>query len=74
MTATARYSGVDGSVGHKSITNGSERVNWKGLKKYYSNTKMSTLNGILKRLNLRRIAREKQKLYGKSALYEGVNP
>jgi hypothetical protein len=55
------------------LINGSKRVIWKGLRKCYNSTKISTLTGMSKHPNLKQIAREKQKLRNKSAPYGGVH-
>ena len=68
MIVRAHSSEQDGSVGHKSMMNGSERVIWKELEKYFSSTKMSTQNGIPKHENPMGKAREKHLLRNSSAL------
>jgi hypothetical protein len=61
------------SVSPKSTTSGLESKIWIGLEKYYSNIRMITLSKNLEHLNRMRIAREKPKFRGKSALYGGAN-
>ena len=68
ITTKICYSKVDSLDSYKNITNSLESRNLREYKKYYSNTKKSTLIRILQHSNCKQKAYKKYQLYSKSIL------